>query len=159
MKPISSIRPQSLEESKACQPSGNAIAAKTAQNQTLKKWVLAALSCRPRWLVSSWKNELETRQPIASKAPHPRLCSPSLMIISVPASPPVTNSHCIGAMACLNTVTASTVTSMGVTMTMAVNSPMGISLSPDTAITVLAASKAPRSSCKRGWLIRNSARP
>lgn len=36
---------------------------------------------------------------------------------------------------------------------------MGISLSPDTAITVLAASKAPRSSCKRGWLIRSRARP
>jgi hypothetical protein len=81
------------------------------------------------------------------------------MIISVPASPQITNSHWTGAIRCLSTVTASTVTSMGVTITMAVNSPTGINFSPDTAITVLPASKAPRSNCKRGWRIRSSARP
>ena len=112
-------------------------------------------------LVMIWNSAFDTTSPSGSSAAQPRSCASPFgrMTISAPAMPPASSSQRQAEMRSPSVSAASSVISSGVSMTMAVNSPTGITCRLKKASTLSDSRHSPRSSCRPGRSVRSSARP
>ena len=78
--------------------------------------------------------------------------------MSAPAKAPATRAQRSGVTDSFSQVAASSVTSTGVSMLMAVNSATGRYCTPKKLIAEVASSRVPRRAWKRGWALRKRSR-
>ncbi|MCY1548967.1 hypothetical protein D9M68_851130 [compost metagenome] len=94
-----------------------------------------------------------------SRLAQPITSPPGCTTSSAPAKPPHTSTQRSGDTRSRRNSAASSVTTSGVIMTMAVNSPTGMYCRATNEIALTASSKAPRNTWKRGWAVCSRLRP